>query len=258
MTQRWKITVEYDGACYAGWQRQAQDMTVQQALEEAVFAFSGEAVRLFVAGRTDAGVHALGQVAHFDLDKELDAKSVRDAINAKLRAAGRHGISVLEACAVAPDFHARFSAQKRSYLYRILAGRTAPPALDTGRVWHIRHPLDVQAMNEAAAFLIGHHDFSSFRAAGCQAENAIRTLETCTVTETVEEFSGAQRITIRVEAKSFLYHQVRNIAGSLVKVGRGKWPPEKIKEVLEACDRTKAAETAPAHGLYFLRVDYAA
>lgn len=257
MTQRWKITVEYDGSRYAGWQLQQHGMTVQQALEEAVLAFSGEDVRLHVAGRTDAGVHALGQVAHFDLEKESSAKTVRDAVNAKLREKKYRGVSVVAAEAVSDDFHARFNAQNRVYLYRILAGRAAPPALLEKRVWHMRERLDVAAMNAGGQYLLGQHDFSSFRAAGCQANSPLRSIRLVTVTEDAESSYGAgQAVTIRIEAKSFLYHQVRNIAGSLVPVGTGKWQPEKIGEILAACDRTKAAETAPAHGLYFVRVDY--
>ncbi len=257
MTQRWKITVEYDGSLYAGWQLQQHDMTVQQALEEAILAFSGEETRLHVAGRTDAGVHALGQVAHFDLAREVTEKTVRDAINAKLREKKYSGVSVVMAEPVEDDFHARFGAQNRVYLYRILADRAAPPALLGKRVWHMRDRLDVAAMNAGAQYLLGHHDFSSFRAAGCQANSPLRTVRLVAVTEDREEAYGAgQAVTVKVEAKSFLYHQVRNIVGSLVPVGTGKWQPEKIGEILAACDRTKAAETAPAHGLYFARVDY--
>lgn len=257
MTQRWKITVEYDGSLYAGWQLQQHGMTVQQALEEAVRAFSGETVRLHVAGRTDAGVHALGQVAHFDLEKERSAKTVRDAVNAKLRENKHRGISVLSAEPVSGDFHARFGAQNRVYLYRILAGRAAPPALMEKRVWHLKDRLDVAAMNAGAQYLLGQHDFSSFRAAGCQSNSPLRTLRLANVTEDSENpYGTGQAVTVRVEAKSFLYHQVRNIVGSLVPVGTGKWTPEKIRDVLAACDRTQAAETAPAYGLYFARVDY--
>jgi len=257
MTQRWKITVEYDGSCYAGWQRQQYDMTVQQALEEAVLAFSGEEVRLHVAGRTDTGVHALGQVAHFDLERETPPETVRDAINAKLRAGNHSGVSVVLAEAVPEAFHARFDAKNRVYLYRILADRPAQPTLLEKRVWHMRDRLDVAAMNAGAQHLLGHHDFTSFRAAGCQASSPLRTLRILEVTEDVEEVYGAgQAVTVRVEAKSFLYHQVRNFVGSLVPVGKGKCPPEKIAKILADCDRTKAGETAPAHGLYFARVDY--
>ncbi|TNE31311.1 MAG: tRNA pseudouridine(38-40) synthase TruA [Alphaproteobacteria bacterium] len=257
MTQRWKITVEYDGSLYAGWQFQQHDMSIQQALEEAVFAFSGESPRLSVAGRTDAGVHALGQVAHFDLERESTEKTVRDAVNAKLREQRHHGISVVTAEPVSEEFHARFGAQNRVYIYRILAARAAPPALLRNRVWHMRDRLDITAMNAGAQHLLGHHDFSSFRAAGCQANSPLRTVSLVEVTEDADAAYGAgQAISVRVEAKSFLYHQVRNIVGSLVPVGTGKWQPEKIAEILAACDRTKAAATAPAHGLYFARVDY--
>lgn len=249
--------MEYDGSLYAGWQSQQHGMTVQQVLEEAVRAFSGEGARLHVAGRTDSGVHALGQVAHFDLEKESSAKTIRDAINAKLREKKHGGVSVVAAEPVSGDFHARFGAQNRVYLYRILAARAAPPALLEKRVWHMREGLDVAAMNAGAQYLLGSHDFSSFRAAGCQANSPLRSIRLVEVAEDAECAYGAgQAVSIRVEAKSFLYHQVRNIVGSLVPVGTGKWPPQKIEEILAACDRTKAAATAPAHGLYFMRVDY--
>lgn len=271
MAQRWKITIEYDGSFYAGWQRQKQDgiLSVQQALEEAIEAFSGEFCPLVVSGRTDAGVHALGQVAHFDVEKDFAPRTICNAINAKLHTLRHEGVTVLQAEKVSDDFHARFSAIYRTYCYRILSGRQAPVVLGAGRFLHNRAPLDLEAMQEGANHLLGHHDFSSFRATACQANGPMRTLDRVDIVDcTARSFYTAQSsekatntpvgqsVEIWVGAKSFLYNQVRNIVGSLIPVGEGKWPPEKIKEILDACDRTKGGKTAPAHGLYFMQVDF--
>lgn len=253
MTQRWKLTVEYDGTPFVGWQRQESDPSVQGAIEDAIKAFSGEAVTLHVAGRTDAGVHAVGQVAHFDLKKDWSEKTVRDAINAHLRP---KPISIVKAEPVDAEFHARFGARHRVYCYKIISGRMATPALAHERVWHISWELDVAAMHKAAQYLLGNHDFSSFRAAACQANSPIRTLDRCDVIETQNNLAFGQHIEIWAEARSFLHHQIRNIAGALRMVGEGKWTPEDVKRVLEAKDRTQNAAMAPAHGLYFVRVDY--
>ncbi|MGE4219018.1 MAG: tRNA pseudouridine(38-40) synthase TruA [Alphaproteobacteria bacterium] len=243
---RWRLTVEYDGGPFVGWQRQANGLSVQEALETAIHAFCGETVTVHGAGRTDAGVHALGQVAHIDLARPTTARAVRDAINFHLRP---HPVAVLEAESTADDFHARFSATGRAYLYRIL-NRRAPPALDTGRVWPVAAALNAEAMHEAAQFLIGRHDFSSFRAAGCQAESPLRTLDRLDVSRRGEE------IHVTAEARSFLHNQVRIMVGTLRAVGEGSWNASDVAIALAACDRTAAGPTAPPDGLYLTRVDY--
>jgi tRNA pseudouridine38-40 synthase len=253
MTQRWKLTIEYDGTPFAGWQRQESDPSVQAAIEKAVHDFCGESVTAHVAGRTDAGVHAVGQVAHIDLERDADAKTVRDAINAHLRPLP---VAVVKAEAVGQDFHARASAKKRVYCYKMLVGRMPAPAVERDRVFHVSWDLDVAAMHKGAQYLLGHHDFSSFRAAACQAKTPMRTLDRCDVIETSHNLSSGRHIEIWAEARSFLHHQIRNIAGSLRMVGEGKWAPEEIRRVLEAKDRAQAGAMAPACGLYFVRVDY--
>jgi len=255
MTQRWKLTIEYDGTPFAGWQIQDNVPSVQGEIQKAIHAFSGqETVETWVAGRTDAGVHALGQVAHVDLDRDWTEKTVRDAINAHLRP---HPISIIKAEPVAPDFNARFGAKKRTYCYKILSGRMAAPALEHNRVWHVTWEMNVAAMHTAAQYLLGKHDFTSFRAAACQAKSPIRTIDRCDVIQTNYDPTFGQHIEIWVEARSFLHHQIRNIAGALRAVGEGKWEPEDVKRALEACDRTKnESAMAPACGLYFVRVDY--
>jgi len=254
MTQRWKLTIEYDGTPFAGWQIQENAPSVQGEIEKAIKAFSGETVDTWVAGRTDAGVHALGQVAHVDLEKEWPEKTVRDAINAHLRP---HPISVIKAEPVPQDFNARTSAKKRTYCYKMITGRMADPVLERNRVWHVTWEMDIPAMHKAAQYLLGKHDFSSFRAAACQANSPIRTLDRCDVIQVSHDPTFGQHIEIWAEARSFLHHQIRNIAGALRVVGEGKWAPEEVKRVLEAADRTKnEAAMAPACGLYFVRVDY--
>lgn len=249
---RWKLTIEYDGSPYVGWQRQQSDPSVQQAIEEAIEKFSGEFARLHVAGRTDAGVHALGQVAHFDLARKSDAEEIRKAINAHLRP---HPIAVISAEKAAPDFHARFQATHRAYMYRIIA-RRPPLTVDAGRAWHVKVPLDAGAMHEAAQHLVGHHDFSTFRASQCQAESPVRTLDKLEVRTVPGHLGTGAEIQIRAEARSFLHHQIRNFAGTLKLVGEGKWTPGDVKSALEARDRTKGGPTAPPTGLYFLHVRY--
>jgi tRNA pseudouridine38-40 synthase len=244
---RWKLTLEYDGGPFVGWQRQEAGLpSIQQALEDAIFAFSGEKVTVTTAGRTDAGVHAEGQVVHVDLTRDWTEKTVRDAINAHLRP---NPIAVLRAEPVSDEFNARFSATLRAYRYTIL-NRHAPPTLEVGKVWHVVVPLDVEKMQIAARHLLGNHDFSSFRDADCQAKSPIRTLDRFDV-----ERHG-DKILFIAEARSFLHHQVRNIVGTLALVGRGRWQPDDVKRALEARDRTKAGPTAPPEGLVLTRVGY--
>lgn len=244
--QRWKLTIEYDGAPFVGWQRQEDGLSIQQCLEEAVAAFSGEERRVQGAGRTDSGVHALMQVAHLDLEKPARPDTVRDALNHHLRP---NPIAILEAEPVATEFHARFSATGRAYLYRIL-NRRAPAALEYGRVWPVQRPLNADAMHEAAQILVGKHDFSSFRAAECQADSPVKTLDRLTVRRAGEE------IHLEADARSFLHHQVRNIVGTLERVGAGRWTKAHVREALAAKDRRTAGPTAPPQGLYLTKVSY--
>ena len=243
---RWKLTLEYDGSAFVGWQRQNNGLSVQQALEEAIFAFCQQRLQTHAAGRTDAGVHATGQVVHLDLAKDTTAHVVRMALNNHLKP---WPVVVLEAEAVAPDFHARFSAQRRAYRFHIL-NRRAPPALQAGRVWWVAPPLDVEAMAAGAARLLGQHDFTTFRATECQAPSPVKTLERFGVTRQGDD------IHVVVEARSFLHHQVRNMVGTLKLVGQGKWTPDAVTAALEARDRSAGGPTAPPEGLYLTRVDY--
>jgi tRNA pseudouridine38-40 synthase len=243
---RFKLLIEYDGRDFVGWQRQDNGPSVQEALETAVFGFCGEEAAVAGAGRTDSGVHALGQVAHLDLEKEVRPDKLRDALNAHLRPAP---IAVLAAEAVEPEFHARFSATSRAYLYRIV-NRRAPLALERGRAWFVPVPLDAEAMHEAAQALVGRHDFSSFRAAECQAKTPVKTLDRLSVTR------EGEALRIEAGARSFLHHQVRNMAGSLKLVGEGKWDRAKLAWALAQQDRSAAGPTAPAEGLYLVRVGY--
>jgi len=246
MTKRILITIEYDGGPFVGWQRQDNGVSVQGAIETAAEAFIGAPTAVAAAGRTDAGVHAIGQVAHLDVPERFDANRVMEALNAHLKDVP---VSICNAREVADTVHARFSAVKRRYLYRILPQRHKP-ALDDGRVWHHRQPLDSQRMHEAAQLLVGRHDFTSFRASQCQAESPIRTLDQLSVERVDNE------IHLRAEARSFLHHQVRNITGTLALVGAGKWHLDDLRHALAACDRAAAGPTAPPHGLYLVGVDY--
>jgi tRNA pseudouridine38-40 synthase len=243
---RFKLTLEYDGGRFAGWQRQENGPSVQDAVECAILAFSSERVTVTGAGRTDAGVHAKGQVAHFDLEKPFAADKVRDALNHFLRP---ERVAILDAVIADPDFHARFSATKRHYEYRIVC-RRAPLALEEGRAWHVVRDLDAHAMHEAAQALIGQHDFTTFRAAECQAKSPIKTLDRLAVARDGDE------IRIEAEARSFLHHQVRSMVGSLKLVGEGKWQPAEIARILAARDRSACGPVAPPDGLYLMRVEY--
>jgi len=243
---RYKLLIEYDGTPFAGWQIQANGASVQGALTAALEAFCGERAHVQGAGRTDAGVHALGQVAHVDLVKEADPETLRDALNAHLRP---HPIAVLEAAVVAKEFDARFSATRRYYLYRIV-NRRADLAIDRARAWRIARPLDAQSMRAAAQHLVGRHDFTTFRAAECQAKSPVKTLDRLDV-----ERSGDE-VRIEAAARSFLHHQVRSMVGSLALVGEGKWQPDDVARALAACDRSACGPVAPPDGLYLVRVKY--
>lgn len=243
---RYKLTIEYDGTPFCGWQRQANGRSVQQALEEAIERFAGEAVTIRGAGRTDTGVHAKAQVAHIDLAKPWPDNTVREAVNAQLRP---EPVALILAEAVADDFDARFSATAREYLYRIV-NRRAPLTLDAGRAWLVKRRLDAEAMHAAAQRLVGRHDFSTFRDSECQAASPVRTLRRLDVTRCGDE------IHVRARALSFLHRQVRSMVGSLEHVGSGKWTEAELAAALEACDRARCGMVAPAAGLYLARVDY--
>ena len=243
---RYRLLIEYDGRPYCGFQAQDALPSVQASIERAVKAFCGQDLRLHAAGRTDTGVHATGQVVHLDLERDWRAEVVRDALNAHLI---REPIVVLEAQGVGPDFHARFSATGRRYLYRIL-DRRAPPALERGRVWHARRPLDAQAMHEAAQILLGLHDFTTFRDVKCQARSAVKTLDEARVWREGEE------VRLCFAARSFLHRQVRSMTGALAQVGLGRWSAEDLRAALQARDRRACAPVAPAEGLYLTGVVY--
>jgi tRNA pseudouridine38-40 synthase len=243
---RWRLTVEYDGGPFMGWQRQEHGPSVQQTLEEALQRMTGEQAAFTAAGRTDAGVHALAMATHVDVARELTAHRLREGLNARVRP---HPVSVLDAAQVADDWHARFSCAGRRYLYRILS-RRAPPALATGRVWHIAVPLDVEAMREGATHLVGRHDFTTFRSAQCQSDSPVKTLDRLDVAKVDQE------IHVTAAARSFLHHQVRSMVGCLAMVGRGQWHPDDIRRALEARDRAALGFNAPPHGLYFVEAVY--
>ena len=229
-----------------GWQRQDHGPSVQQTLEEALERMTGERTAFTAAGRTDAGVHALAMPAHVDVTKSLTAHRLREGLNALVR---RQPISVLEVEQVADDWHARFSCTGRRYIYRIL-NRRAPPVLDRGRVWHIAVPLDVEAMHDGAALLVGRHDFTTFRSVQCQSDSPVKTLDRFEVSRAGEE------IHIEAAARSFLHHQVRSMVGCLALVGRGQWKPADIGKALEARDRSALGLNGPPHGLYFAGASY--
>lgn len=243
---RYKLTIEYDGTGLAGWQRQNDAPSVQQYIEEAIERYCGVSCHVQCAGRTDAGVHATGQIAHVDLPKERDTYSIQQGINYHLKT---DQISILSAESVDDEFNARFDAKRRYYLYRIIM-RSAPLAIERNRAWLVHDELDIAAMKEASSHLLGTHDFTSFRDSQCQAKSPIKTLDTLDIT------SHGTRIDIRLDALSFLHHQVRIIVGTLHQVGIGKWSPQDIITALQAKERRAAGPTAAACGLYLMKVDY--
>ncbi|WP_137388841.1 tRNA pseudouridine(38-40) synthase TruA [Rhodoligotrophos defluvii] len=243
---RYKLTIEYDGTPFGGWQRQENAPTVQEALEQAVLSMTGESVTVIGAGRTDAGVHALGQVAHVDLARAFPGERLRGGLNFHLRPAP---IAVLGAESVDDNFHARFSAIRRHYLYRIV-NRRSPLVLDRDRAWHVARPLDVAAMHAAARHLIGKHDFTTFRSAHCQSASPVKTLDLLSVSR------SGEIVEIRTNARSFLHNQVRSMVGSLKLVGEGSWTPADMAAALQARDRAACGMVAPPWGLYLTQVDY--
>jgi tRNA pseudouridine38-40 synthase len=245
---RYRILIEYDGSPYVGWQRQDNGASVQGAIEDAIFGFCGERVGVRGAGRTDAGVHARGQVGHFDLSREWPDATVMNALNAHL-AMARRSVAILKAEKAADDFDARFSALKRHYLYRIV-NRQAPLTIDAKRAWRVGRPLDAGAMHEAAQRLVGRHDFTTFRSIQCQANSPVRTLDRLDVVR------NGETIEIHASAQSFLHNQIRSFAGSLKLVGEGKWTPGDLGAALVARDRAACGPVAPPDGLYFMAVDY--
>jgi tRNA pseudouridine38-40 synthase len=243
---RYKLLIEYDGAPFVGWQFQANGPSVQERIERALAALDPGNPAVRGAGRTDAGVHALGQVAHTNLAKEWDTVRLREALNSHLRP---DPISILNVSLVPPDFDARFSARARLYLYRIL-NRRAPPALERGKVWHVARPLDAEAMHAAAQSVLGTHDFTTFRSGQCQAASPLKTLDRLNVSK------SGEALLIEAGARSFLHNQVRSLVGSLKQVGEGRWPIEGMARALKARDRSACGPVAPPDGLYLVRVDY--
>lgn len=246
---RWKLTIEYNGAPFFGWQAQPGQPTVQGAIESAIQKFTNREIRIHAAGRTDTGVHARGQVAHFDLDygdRPVTGHDITRAINAHLRP---QPVSILQAQEADPDFHARFMAKNKLYRYKIV-NRSSPLGIDQGFAWHLWKPLDEAAMHGAAQLLIGQHDFTTFRDSDCQAKSPVRTISRISITR------HGENIYMEAEARSFLHHQVRNMIGTLAMVGDGRWTKADFKKAFEAKDRTKGGMTAPPDGLTLVRIDY--
>ena len=243
---RWRLTVEYDGGPFLGWQRQDQGPTIQSTIEAAILHITGETTTVHGAGRTDAGVHALAMEAHADIAKPLTAQRLREGLNALVRPAP---VTILSAEPVAADWHARFSCTGRRYLYRLL-DRRPPPAIERARLWHIPVPLDPAAMRDAAEILVGHHDFTTFRSAHCQSASPLKTLDSLTIDRVADE------IHVRAAARSFLHHQVRSMVGCLMLVGRGQWTTADMAAALAAMDRAALGLNAPPHGLYFVGASY--
>ncbi|WP_337181216.1 tRNA pseudouridine(38-40) synthase TruA [Shinella sp.] len=245
---RYRLRIEYDGTPYVGWQRQENGPSVQGAVEAAILSLTGETVSIRGAGRTDSGVHAMGQVAHADLSRQWKEHTLRNALNAHLGMAGER-VAILDAAEVPDDFDARFSAKKRHYLYRIIS-RRAPLALEANRAWFVAKELDHETMHAAGQMLVGKHDFTTFRAAQCQANSPVRTIDRLEVTR------SGELIEMRVSAQSFLHNQIRSFAGTLKLAGEGKWTVEDVRAALEARDRKACGPVAPPDGLYFMAVDY--
>jgi len=243
---RYKLIVEYDGTGFYGWQDQRNGHSVQEAIEGAVTAFSGENRRVQAAGRTDSGVHATHQVVHVDLEREWPTDTIRDAMNAHMKG---QGAAVLDVKRVSDHFDARFSARKRHYVYRIL-NRRPPAILEKYRVWHVKWPIIPSLMQAGANELLGQHDFTTFRAAECQAASPVKTLDR------LEIIANGEDIRVYASARSFLHHQVRSMVGSLILVATGKWAPKDLRDALEACDRSRCGPMAPPDGLYLIGVDY--
>lgn len=249
---RYALQIEYDGGPFAGWQRQSGQPSVQQAIEEAIRKLEPDAPGIAAAGRTDAGVHATAQVAHCDLPRDWDPFRLSEALNWHLKPAP---VAILGAAHVADEFHARFSATERRYIFRLVC-RRAPVTHDRGRVWQVLAPLDVDAMRAGAAHLIGHHDFTTFRSAMCQAASPVKTLDEITID--THPYPGGSEIRFHLRARSFLHNQVRSIVGTLERVGSGAWQPERVYEALQARDRAACGPVCPPHGLYLAGVGYAA
>jgi tRNA pseudouridine38-40 synthase len=245
---RYRLRIEYDGTPYVGWQRQDNGPSVQGAIEAAILSLTRETVSIRGAGRTDSGVHAMGQVAHADLSRPWKEHTLRNALNAHLGMAGER-VAILDAAEVPDDFDARFSAVKRHYLYRIIS-RRAPLALEANRAWFVAKELDHEAMHAAGQVLVGRHDFTTFRAAQCQANSPVRTIDRLDVTR------SGELIEMRVSAQSFLHNQIRSFAGTLKLAGESKWTVEDVRAALEARDRKACGPVAPPDGLYFMAVDY--
>lgn len=246
MPQRYALIIEYDGTNYVGWQSQKDCISVQSILEEALFGFLEKETKTYVAGRTDAGVHAYGQVVHCDIEKDLSEDNIILATNYHLK---DHPIRVVGCYRVSDDFNARFSALKKRYVYRVI-NRRASLSLDKNRAWHVKKKLDFDHLYQACQFYIGHHDFTSFRASECQAKSPLRTLDFATVIQNGEE------IKFTFEARSFLHHQVRNMVGTAVDIAKGKWSPDYVGKLFTLKDRTLSGQTAPAHGLYLEKIWY--
>jgi len=243
---RWALQLEYDGAGFVGWQRQAVGLSIQAVLEEAAAHLAEAPVTAITAGRTDAGVHAMGQVVHIDLDRDITGGKLAAALNFHMKP---HRIAVVRAAAVAADWSARFSAIRREYRY-VISNRRSRPALDDGRVWHLPHPLDISLMSQGARHLLGRHDFTSFRAASCQANSPWRTLDRLDIIRT------GDTVEILAEARSFLHHQVRNMVGTLKLIGEAHRPPDSMADILRAAHRSAAGPTAPPQGLFLMAVRY--
>ncbi|MDX1916546.1 MAG: tRNA pseudouridine(38-40) synthase TruA [Rickettsiaceae bacterium] len=244
--RRFKLVIEYDGTGFKGWQKQASSPSIQGAIEAAIYGFSGQSVEVYGSGRTDAGVHALGQVAHFDIDSRVASCQIMGAINFHLKP---NKIAIVSCAETSSDFHARFSAINRAYKYKII-NRTSPLAIESNRAWLVSRELNLELMQKGASILIGNHDFSSFRASSCGALSPIKTVNSLKI----EQIGDI--IKIEISAKSFLHHMVRNIVGTLVDLGTGKISYDRLHDILNAKDRSQAGVTAPACGLYFTRVDY--